>query len=227
MLSMVDIALTLVAATTVGGLAGGADGTRQGAGSPHARIKDNVLVLDAPKLTLTLTPTFQYIGSFDFDIKAVAGGTRYIWGQVDHDKHLRRVFIVQTEGYYPGKPGAYPAEPPNAVAIAGDAYQHNVWIYDNDLNARKNPGNESERTAAFMVSHGFAWESQLVMSRFGRATDTERKRELILFYFENLKDHSAKSVADFSGKTETPEAKKILDAVDANSRAAFTIARER
>jgi hypothetical protein len=192
----------------------------------RVHVEKNVFVSDSPAhLKLTLDPKFQYLGSFPFDIKGVAGGYRYVWGEIGSGKHLERTFIIQAEGYYPGNAGAYEYGTPNPAALAGDAYQHNVWIYDNEESARENPGNESDLTRRFMQEKGYVWESQLVMSRFARIVDASKKNEIIFFYFENLKDHSKKRVADFPEDGTSAEQKSILSTVDANSQKAFTVVR--
>jgi hypothetical protein len=190
----------------------------------HVRVKENVFVSDErPKLTLTLDAKFKYLGSFPFDIRGIAGGYRYIWGEMDHDKHLGRAFIVQAEGYYPNNNGKYVYGTPNAAILAGEAYQHNVFIYDNDESTREGPGNEADLTKKFMQEHGYEWGPELIMSRFARAVGETKKDEIIFFYFEDLKNYTSKHVKDFPEGPHSAEQQTILDSVDANSRKAFTI----
>src|SRR5438270_6215010 len=62
----------------------------------HVRINDNVFVAaDHPKIEVKLDSKFKYLGKFPFDIMGVASGYRYIWGEMDHARHLRRTFIIQ------------------------------------------------------------------------------------------------------------------------------------
>lgn len=191
---------------------------------PTARGVGNVFTSDAqPKLKVTLAHGFQYIGSFPFDIKGIAGGYRYVFGEVDAGKHLKRVFLVQQEGFYASNHEVYNWETTDPLVLAGDTYQHNVWIYDNDASAREAPGNESDLTRRFLQQQGYQFEPQLVMSRFARIVHQPGKNEIIFFYFENLKEYTTKPVADFPEDGASPEQKRILEKVDANSRAAFQI----
>ena len=66
---------------------------------------------------MTLDPKFQYLGRFPFDIKGIAGGYRYVWGETEIGKHLRRTFIVQAEGYYLGNQGSYKYGTPNPATL--------------------------------------------------------------------------------------------------------------
>jgi Domain of unknown function (DUF4440) len=191
----------------------------------RVHVKDNVFVSDdLPKLILTLDSRFQYLGRFAFDVKGIAGGWRYVWGETDHGRHLRRTFIVQVEGYYSGKHGVYGYGIPDPVTLAGDTYQHNVWIYDNDRSAQQHPGNESDLTKKFLEGHGYQWDSQLIMSRYARPVDEARKNEIIFFYFENLSDYSSKRVKDFPEGPASSEENAILASVDKGSGKAFAIA---
>jgi hypothetical protein len=141
-----------------------------------------------------------------------------MWAEVDTGKRLRRTFIVQVEGYYPDDQGFYKYGTPRR------SLSTQCFIYDNDQSAREKPGNESDLTRQFFRDKGYEWESQLVMSRFARIVDDSRKHEIIFFYYENLKNYTTKRAADFPEEGKTAEQKLILDAVDADSRAAFTIA---
>jgi hypothetical protein len=191
----------------------------------HSHVKDNVFSDDLSRLTLTLDPKFQYLGSFPFDIHDIAGGYRYIWGEIDHGKHLRRTFIIQAEGFYSDNQESYRYGTPNPATLAGDAYQHNVWIDDNEKDAHESPGTEADLTRTFFKQRGYEWEPQLVMSRFARIVDESKKNEIIFFYFENLGDYTKKRAADFSEEAKTPEQQAIHNAVDANSRKAFRVSR--
>jgi hypothetical protein len=191
----------------------------------HGHARGNVFTSEAlPKLTVTLARGFRYLGSFPFDIRGVAGGFRYLFGEVDRGKHLHRLFVVQAEGFYPGK-GAYDYPTRRPVVLAGDAYQHDVWIYDNDQSARKEPGNESDLTRKFIADRGYVWEPESIMSRYARTVDDSRQDEIIFFYFENLKEHTARRAADFSETVIDAEQKRILDEVDASSRRALRVSR--
>lgn len=219
-------ALLLAFLFTQIGITAGQTIAKSSAPEQRAHAEKNVFTADPPsRLKLTLDSKFQYLGSFPFDIKGIAGGYRYVWGETDKGNHLNRTFIVQAEGYYPGNHGSYNYGTPNPVTIAGDVYQHNVWIYDNDQSAREDPGNESDLTRKFIRDKGYEWEPQLIMSRFARIVDESRKNEIIFFYFENLKGYTAKRVADFPEEgVKSSEQNVILDAVDANSRRVFTVA---
>jgi len=191
----------------------------------HAHVDNNVFISTTePPLKLTVDRRFKYLGKFPFDIEGIAGGYRYLWGDVENGKRLRRLFIVQAEGFYPDNSEVYRYGTPNPVTLAGHAYQHNVWIYDDAESIRQNPGKESELTRKFLERQGYVLDPDLVMSRFARAVGDSKKNEIIFFYFESLKDYTSKPPKSFpEDAAPDPEHKRILDAVDKNSMKAFRV----
>lgn len=170
-----------------------------------------------------MDPKLLYIGSFPFDIEGIAGGYRYIWGEVDHEKHLKRTFIIQKEGYYPSSDGSYHYPTPNPILLGGDEYQHNVFIADNETEIREHPGHEPDVTQKFLHNKGYEWDSQLVMSRFARIVGEERKNEIIFFYTENLSAYTKLSAAALDDSAHQDLKKTIKGKVDTASRKAFKV----
>src|SRR5437016_5650487 len=108
--------------------------------------EDVFISADHPKIVVRPDQKMKYLGKFPFDIRGIAGGYRYIWGEIDHGKHLKRTFIIQMEGYYPSNDYVYEYGAENPAKLGSHDYQHNVWIYDNDESIRERPGNESDLT---------------------------------------------------------------------------------
>ena len=74
------------------------------------------------------------------------------------------------------------------------------------------------KTPGFRVLRGDG--DVAVCTRGGR----REKNEIILFYLENLADYTAQRAEDFPEEPTSSEHKRILAAVDANSRKAFIVA---
>jgi hypothetical protein len=109
------------------------------------------------------------------------------------------------------------------VTLGQNVYQHNVFITDNDQEARQHPGHEPDLTRKFLIRNGYHGDSQLVMSRFARIVDDAHKHEIILFYAENVKDYTAKVAAHLAAEGPGEDQKKIKEHVEANSMLAFTV----
>lgn len=179
---------------------------------------------DLPKLRVEVDPELQYIGSFPFDIDGIAGGYRYVWGEVDRGKHLKRTFIIQKEGFYPTSKDSYRYPTPNPVAFGAHEYQHNVFLADNEKEIREHPGHEPDVTQKFLRSKGYELDSQQVMSRFARIVGESKKNEIIFFYAENLSAYTKLSATTLDEDGSQQDLKKtIKEKVDSNSKLAFKV----
>jgi hypothetical protein len=190
--------------------------------APPAKIKDGIFTSDKdPRIQIKIDRSLQYLGAFPFNIENIAGGYRYVFAQVGNDERVTRTFIIQMEGFFDSSKEVYRYPISNPVKLGGAAYQHNVFMDDNDENIREAPGHESELTKRFFESKRLQWGPQMVMSRFARPVGADKRHEIIFFYWEDLKDYEH-SMKDF-GDQPTPEYTRIKNAVDANSRKAFTV----
>ncbi len=185
---------------------------------------NNFVSQESPKLRVNVDPKLRYIGSFPFDIDGIAGGYRFVWGEVDQGKHLKRTFIIQKEGFYPSSSDSYRYPMPNPVTLGAHEYQHNVFIADNENEIREHPGHETDVTQKFLRSKGYELDSQIVMSRFARIVGESKKNEIIFFYTENLSAYTKLSAASFDDDGAHQDLKKkIKEKVDGNSRQAFKV----
>jgi hypothetical protein len=193
--------------------------------TPGATIAGNDFIsTEVPKLRVAIDPRLLYVGSFPFDIDGIAGGYRFVWGEVDKGKHLLRTFIIQKEGFYPSSGDSYNYQAPNLITLGNHAYQHNVFVADDEREIREHPGHEPDVTQKFLRGKGYDWDTQLVMSRFARIVDDAKKNEIIFFYTENLSAYTTKSANDLDSGGANEELKqKIKREVDANSMRAFKV----
>ena len=152
-----------------------------------SRVESNTFISsDNPDIRVSVDRKFKYIGSLPFAIEKVARGNRYIFVQANPEKHIQRMFIIQQEGFVPSSDEIYRYKITTPAKLGSSDYQHSVIMYDNDANIREEPGKEADLTQRFLADHGYVLEPELVMSRFARSADSERKHEIIFFCFENL-----------------------------------------
>ena len=175
-----------------------------------------------PSIQIRVDKQLKYLGSFPFSLENTVAGNRYMFAQVDKKNRIHHAFIVQTEGFLVASSDTYKYKISKPASLGGQLYQHNVVIYNEDENVRMQPGHESDLTQKFFKSKGLTWGPGLVMSRFARPVGDEKRHEIILFYFEDLTDYH-RSVRDFGDNKNSGEAEKIKNAVNSNSRRAFTV----
>ena len=186
-------------------------------------VKGRTLYSDnLPKIKITLDGKFKYVGKFDFTIRDIARGERFVFADAERKK-VKRLFVAQFEGILPESKEFYRYGFANALKLGGHLFRHNVFAYSNDESRRENPKGEGVLTADFLKAKGYLLEDEMMASRFLTVPDAEKKHELILFYIENVKDAS-RSLADFYRAGEETEIWKQISAkLDERSRRAFTI----
>jgi hypothetical protein len=188
-----------------------------------SRVESNTFISsDNPDIRVSVDRKFKYIGSLPFAIEKVARGNRHIFVQANPEKHIQRMFIIQQEGFVPSSDEVYRYKITTPAKLGSSDYQHSVIMYDNDDNIREEPGKEADLTQRFLADHGYVLEPELVMSRFARSADSERKHEIIFFCFENLSFYRHK-LKDFREGSDSPEKQDIKQKVDENCRSAFRV----
>jgi len=188
-----------------------------------SRVESNTFISsDNPDIRVSVDRKFKYIGSFPFAVEKVARGNRYIFVQANPEKHIQRMFIIQQEGFVQSSDEIYRYKITTPAKLGISDYQHSVILYDNDANIREEPDKEAELTQRFLADHGYVLEPELVMSRFARSADPERKHEIIFFCFENLSSYRHK-LKDFREASDSTEKQDIKQKADKNCRSTFRV----
>lgn len=175
-----------------------------------------------PDIRIKIDKNLKYLGTVPFDLENEVKGNRYVFAQHDDKNRINRAFIVQMEGFLPAATDTYKYKISTPASLGGHPYQHNVLIYNDDEDIRERPGHESELTKKFLESKGLSWGPELVMSRFARPVGVDKRHEIILFYFEDLKAYRH-SLRDFNDNKNSDDAKRIKNAVETDSSQAFTV----
>ena len=152
-------------------------------------VVDNVLISPSePGLAIRVGKSFNYVGVHDFDIRGIAGGTRHVWLD-EVDGTVRRLFIVQLEGYYPGNGGQYHYDLSKSPEVAGYRWRSNGFAFDLTESRRETPDNESSITAEFLTSRGYKLPELILMWRSLTVVNEARTHEAILFLMESGDRH--------------------------------------
>jgi hypothetical protein len=188
-----------------------------------SRIERNEFISPAnPATRVKVDMKFSYVGSVRFTIDDQAVGNRYVFVHATRDKHIQQMFIIQQEGFLASSNEIYRYKITSPAKLGSFDYQHSVIIYDDEANIREEPSKEADLTRRFLTTRGYVLEPELVMSRFARPADSERKREIIFFCYENLSSYGHR-LKDFSENSESPEKQEIKLKVDENCREDFRV----
>jgi hypothetical protein len=188
-----------------------------------SRVEQNTFIsLANPKIRVKVDRKFEYVGRVPFTIDDQAGGNRYVFVHANRDKHIQQMFIIQQEGFFASSPEIYRYKITTPARLGSVDYQHSVIMEDNDANVHEEPGKEADLTQQFLATRGYVLERELIMSRFARPADSERRHEIIFFCFENLSSYGRK-LKDFPAGSDSPEKQQIKGKVDDNCREAFKV----
>jgi len=192
------------------------------AAAPVRSVHKNVLSSDkAPQIKIKVDDRFHYLGSFHFNIRDVAEGDRFVWVDAGRDKRVRRLVIVQLEGFLEGK-GKYNYKPHNLTHLGENDYNSNGFFYDDTAYEKENPGNEATKTRKFLEERGYKFNAEQGLYRFYRSLPDDFRNEILIFYIEDMQTLGLKMSA-MTEEQETPREKELVAAMRERALKAFKI----
>ena len=165
---------------------------------------ENLISKSLPKTTIKIASEFDFVGRFDFVIKAmseeyeaslrgkpIAEGERFVFAKIDslHPGLVEKLFIVQFEGFYENLDLTYNYDLSNGTQMGDFKYRNNTWFYNNKENILQNPEGEAAKTQKLLEEHGLKTKDEVLMSRFVTVVDEYRKYEMIIYYLEFADNH--------------------------------------
>jgi len=187
------------------------------------KVVGNTLISNQlPKIKVKITKDFKFVGKFDFTIKNIFKGERYIFADARKGK-IQRLFIAQFEAILPESDEIYRYNFDNAQKFGEHKFRQNTFAYSNTEARNENPTGEAVLTENFLQKKGYLLEDELMMSRFLTVPDEAKKHELILFYLENVSSTKTR-LAEFYQNDESTEIwKQISRELTNRSLKAFKI----
>src|SRR5690349_2603795 len=88
---------------------------------------------DMPAVQLEFDKSFKYAGSQSFVLYDVANAEQHFFVDADKDRHIKRLYWIQFEGYLPDNTHTYDYKSPKIVNIGGWGFF--AYIYPPGLNA--------------------------------------------------------------------------------------------
>ncbi|HEX8368335.1 MAG TPA: nuclear transport factor 2 family protein [Pyrinomonadaceae bacterium] len=195
------------------------------AGKGRSVNKNKILSLENPTVRIEVDEQLQNVGILNFILKNVARVERYVYARHDENKRIRRLFIAQFEAILPGVKGGYTFQVIKPTRLGNFDYQTDIGVYNFAERIAANPGAEPEVTKALFDQNGLKADEDYLVARYARITDAVDKRhELILFYFETLRDSGFTRTQLESGGKPTPEAEKLYGEFADRAARSFKVA---
>ena len=147
-------------------------------------VRDGVFVSDQlPPLHLRVVPPLRYIGSFTFDLKAVARVERHLFVETNGSA-VARMLVLHFERFLPGADDLYRYALANMRELGGELYGRSAGTLSLREELAESPEAEMAHTATFLEGHRLVLPDRQAVARFARVIGEERRIELLIFYHE-------------------------------------------
>ena len=176
-----------------------------------------------PRPTWLAAPGFEYVGPLAFDLYDARVVRHHYVDAVG--RRICRQLIVQLEGFPVGSGRTYRWQVEHPVRLGGVDHEHGVYAWSVSAESRAEPTAEVARTADFLTQNGLEQGDGQLMSRFARVVGEARRREVIVFYQEELADLGLEvgEVAEDDGRLR-PERAALGEEITARSLTALEVA---
>ena len=149
-------------------------------------VRDGVLVSrEDPRLAMSVDHAFVFAGRHPIRIDDIAAGERFVFVDAD-DRLIHRLIIVQFEGFLPGVNEEYRYNLTGKPVVAAYPFRSNGFAFDFPAAAAENPTRESAFTKTFLDEQGYKAPAEWMMWRSLTVADVPRRKEVIIFYVEDV-----------------------------------------
>jgi hypothetical protein len=182
-------------------------------------VVDNQLVSpEHPALRMRVDPGLPYLGATELEIKGLAWAERHHF--VEHrDGHVRRMLVVQFEGFLPTTDEVYRYPLPDPVTLGGDTW--GTWVFGYAVAHSTAP--ETADTGRFLADRRLALDDEQIMARFARILGKDARHEILIFYHEPLGRLGYSLGSIFDGDVIPPVYASVATELKARARRAFTL----
>ena len=155
------------------------------AAGPERKVEGTVVDSKRdPKVRVHLPRSAQYVGADRWVLYDMADCELHAFVDTYAEKHVRRLYWVQFEGYLPAKPELqHTYDSPTHADIGGMDFYVDTWV--RATNEEMRPGSDLEHILALIRNKGFLMPEGMTYVRLVHLFDTKRK-ELMIIYGEDL-----------------------------------------
>jgi hypothetical protein len=181
-------ALLLIFATTCVLLMHADASAQSRAADEQARVvKGRVLTsTKLPSIRIRFDKKLKYVGSQKFVLYERAQAEQHFFVDADASGRIRRMYMLQFEGYLPGVDASYNYEAKETVKLGGVDYIVNAESVPNVKAALgQQPQSDAARAVAFLEGKGYSVGESVRFQRFVRLVDDAKRNEFIMLYVED------------------------------------------
>lgn len=189
------------------------------------RVKGQVLTSTyLPPARLKFDKAFKHVGSQKFTLFERAEAEQFYFVDADKQQRIKRMYIVQFEGYLPNIDATYDYPATKIVDLAGEKYIVEAQLVPSVSTVLKQrPESDAARAVSFLEGKGYRGGESVLFHRFVRIVDEAKRNEFILIYIEDLSD-TGFTAADFAKDGRAfSQKEKILQELSSRALKGFTV----
>ena len=184
------------------------------------RYEDGELSSSAsPVMRMCVDPSLVYLGDSSFEIKGLALAERHYFVDADA-RRVRRMLVVQFEGFLPSNDEVYRYPLPDPVLLGGETF--GSWVYGFSVDAATAP--ELADTLEVLSAQGLELEDEQIFARFARIVGDDARHEVLVFYHENVRDLGYSLGELCEDGVVRPQFANVAEALEKRALASFSVA---
>jgi hypothetical protein len=192
---------------------------------PLRRVEGRTLVSNAtPPVRLKFGKEFKYVGTQSFILYENAQVEQYFFVDAD-GRAIRRMFMVQFEGYLPTNTHTYNYNIKDTIKLGGLDFMYDTQVGNVSAFRKQYPDSDAARAATFLEGKGYQPEGMdVVFQRYIRLVDEARRNELLIVYYENL-NGTRLTAADLSEGGRAADRERIFREVQQRALKGFKVSK--
>jgi len=203
----------------------GASAQRQQQSSRLRGVRGQVLSSTAqPAVRVRFDRAFKYVGTQRFVLYERARAEQFYFVDADKGGRIRRLYIVQFEGYLPNMDGQYDYSQLKTIEIGGESYRADAQIVPSvEAVLKANAESDAARAVAFLRGKGYEAGESVMFQRFVRVLDEAKRHEFIIIYVEDLSGTGLRAADLDEGGRAFAQREKILGELRGRALKGFAV----
>lgn len=161
-----------------------------GKDAARAVVKGRTLISESlPPLRLKFDGDFKYAGMQALNLNGNAQAEQHFFVDTEKGKSIKRLFMVQIEGFLPTNNYTYNYRIADTVQLGEHEYMTDASFGKLSVIRKGRPDSDVSKAIAYLELQGFRFKSDEFMSRrFVRVVDDAQRNEIIIVYAESLSE---------------------------------------
>ncbi|MGH9943203.1 MAG: hypothetical protein ACRD9R_12710 [Pyrinomonadaceae bacterium] len=190
------------------------------------RVSGQTLTSSAlPAARITFDAAFKHVGSQKFILYERALAEQHYFVDADPEGRIRRMYMLQFEGFLPNVTAAYDYKPTKTIKVGGQEYVTESAIVPSVVAVfKRDPQSDAARAVRYLEGQGYRAGDEVMFQRFVRLLDDAKRNEFIVIYIEDM-SATGRKASELLDETRAAERDKVLQGLTERALKGFTISK--